>query len=118
MVGERSIFPFVICIILFSLNVPTVSNRKPCIVSHESIPTECDSMSFQQVTDQFISHFRKSNHSMLINEAFGEEPEARSSYVIMTLVNFTKKIYTNENEIIETQQTIHLSIGMEKIIKL
>ncbi len=55
---------------------------------------------------------------MLINEAFKEGPEAKSSYIIMTSVNFTKKIYINENEIIETQQTLHLSIGMEKIIKL
>ncbi|MBU7009694.1 MAG: hypothetical protein HXS46_03325 [Theionarchaea archaeon] len=47
-----------------------------------------------------------------------QESEARSSYVIMTSVNFTKKTYINENEIIETQKTLRLSTEREKIIKL
>ncbi|MBU7012172.1 MAG: hypothetical protein HXS46_15915, partial [Theionarchaea archaeon] len=103
MMGKRYIFSFFILIILFfSLGEPVIPNEKSQTVVSQSEMTEShpefSDFSELAASPQHTGDIPLSSTSGAMD---GEESEARSSYVIMTSVNFTEKIYINENEIIE-----------------
>ncbi len=89
-------------IILSSLVGPVTSNQERQAVISQSEMTEYRpvfSDLFRLATSsQHTGDISLSCTSGIMNE---QESEAKSSYVIMTTVNFTEKIYINENEIIE-----------------
>jgi len=126
MVERRSVYLITCIALFFSLDAPVVSNEKIHIAISKSEAMEHEPTMFepvrepltiQQTVDMSDSHLCKilgtkpveEHPQMLGIDKFSDvipidqimKEEEKSSYVIMTGLYFTEKIYINENQIIE-----------------
>jgi hypothetical protein len=128
MLKESPIFCFIVCMILLhSLAIPTISNEKSQLYISSSIkiehnpvisdplhiqvprmygilgkvPTTTRVYSFEDKNNIKINENEFSNFISIHNMKHKEKSETKSSHIIMTGLYFTKKIFINENQIIE-----------------